>query len=72
MFIGILFYDIRYQNLDPTWSYEETLYLFDLCRQFDCRFIVVHDRYSYPNSKREIFDLKDRYYVVTSKILQSN
>ena len=27
------------------WSGDETDYMMQLCKQFDCRFIIVHDRY---------------------------
>jgi DNA methyltransferase 1-associated protein 1 len=32
---------------DPEWSRAETDYLFDLCRQFDLRFVVIADRYNF-------------------------
>ncbi|OMJ30295.1 SWR1-complex protein 4 [Smittium culicis] len=32
---------------DPDWSYDETIYLFQLCKDFDLRFILIHDRYAY-------------------------
>ncbi|KAI7819751.1 hypothetical protein BX661DRAFT_201203 [Kickxella alabastrina] len=38
-------YDKCIAPLDARWSKEETDYLLVLCRQFDLRFIVVHDRY---------------------------
>ena len=34
---------------DPEWTKEETDYLFNLMREYDGRFFVVHDRYEYPN-----------------------
>ena len=37
--------------LDPKWTREETDYLFELVRQYDGRFYVVHDRYEFPNSE---------------------
>ena len=33
---------------DPSWTKEETDYLFNLVREYDGRFYVVHDRYEYP------------------------
>ena len=41
------------------WSKEETDQLFDLCEQFDLRFIVIADRFNPP---RSIEELKSRYY----------
>jgi len=41
----------------------------DLCKRFDLRFYVIFDRYEYPNHKRTMEDLKDRYYQLTKKLL---
>mmetsp|Transcript_44253 Transcript_44253/g.73788 ORF Transcript_44253/g.73788 Transcript_44253/m.73788 type:complete len:265 (+) Transcript_44253:470-1264(+) len=40
--------DVEYENhlKDPKWSRAETDKLFDLCRRFDLRFLVIHDRYN--------------------------
>jgi len=54
---------------DTEWTKEETDYLMDLCRRFDLRFFIIHDRYAYPSSTRTIEDMKDRYYTVTRRIL---
>ncbi|KAJ3037532.1 swr complex subunit, partial [Rhizophlyctis rosea] len=54
---------------DPTWSREETDYLYQLCRQFDLRFIIIADRYEYPGSERTIEDLRDRYYSNSRKLI---
>ncbi|CAJ0908056.1 3364_t:CDS:2, partial [Entrophospora sp. SA101] len=56
--------------IDRDWSKEETDYLFDMCRKYDLRFIIIHDRYDFPNKIRTIEDLKERYYSVCKKILQ--
>ena len=63
------------EDLDPTWDWEETDYLWDLCRTYDLRFIVIHDRYNYTDINgnsidRSIEDLKERYYSVCRKILE--
>lgn len=54
---------------DDNWSKQETDYLFELCKRYDLRFFVVHDRWDpaqIPNAKnRSIDELKDRYYKVT-------
>ncbi|PWA01562.1 hypothetical protein BB558_002344 [Smittium angustum] len=65
------------------WTFDETRYLFDLCKTFDLRFQVIHDRYSYspPNSEqqqdikpslnqRSIEDLKARYYSIIKKMIE--
>jgi hypothetical protein len=33
---------------DPDWTLEETNYLWDLCRRFDLRWVVIQDRYEWP------------------------
>lgn len=56
---------------DSNWTYEETIYLWQLLSRFDLRFLVVHDRYDnkqYP--PRTIEELKDRYYSICRKILE--
>lgn len=39
------------------WTYEETVYLWELCNAFDLRFIVIYDRYD-TKYQRTIEDLK--------------
>ncbi|RYQ89388.1 hypothetical protein Ahy_B09g096058 isoform E [Arachis hypogaea] len=51
---------------DPRWTKEETDQLFDLCEQFDLRFIVIADRFP---SSRTLEELKDRYYSVSRALL---
>lgn len=51
---------------DPMWTKEETDQLFDLCQQFDLRFVVIADRFP---SSRTVEELKDRYYSVARAIL---
>jgi DNA methyltransferase 1-associated protein 1 len=68
-------YNSHLKELDPGWTLEETKYLWELCKQFDLRFIVIHDRYEFPcsgqtNSQRTIEELKDRYYSVSRKLLE--
>lgn len=44
------------------WTKAETDHLFDLCRRFDLRFIVVHDRWDHKKySARTVEDLKNRF-----------
>lgn len=59
----------KFQDLDGTWSYEETVYLWDLCKQFDLRFIVIHDRYDEKHN-RTIEELKHRYYSIAKRLLE--
>ncbi|KAL3814453.1 hypothetical protein ACJIZ3_015721 [Penstemon smallii] len=51
---------------DPAWTKEETDQLFDMCEQFDLRFIVIADRFP---SSRTVEELKHRYYSVSRTIL---
>uniref|UniRef100_A0A6I8RLN6 DNA methyltransferase 1-associated protein 1 n=1 Tax=Xenopus tropicalis TaxID=8364 RepID=A0A6I8RLN6_XENTR len=54
---------------DDGWTKAETDHLFDLCRRFDLRFIVIHDRYDHQQfKKRSAEDLKDRYYGICAKL----
>jgi DNA methyltransferase 1-associated protein 1 len=43
--------------------------MLDLCEMFDCRFIVVADRYEWKSDgktvERSVEDIKERYYKVT-------
>jgi DNA methyltransferase 1-associated protein 1 len=45
------------------------LYLWDLCKRFDLRFIVVHDRYD-ADYDRTLEELKHRYYSVARRVLE--
>ncbi|CAB4066157.1 DMAP1 [Lepeophtheirus salmonis] len=78
-----MYTDLEYQNHLSSdgedgkgWSRAETDHLFDLCRRFDLRFTVIHDRYSRNNAssfpQRSIEDLKERYYNVTEKLKIAN
>jgi DNA methyltransferase 1-associated protein 1 len=68
---------------DARWTYEETRYLFDLCRDYDLRWVVVHDRYNWKKEDgddsmpvdettdgRTIEDVKERYYSVCRALLK--
>ncbi|KAJ2722598.1 swr complex subunit [Coemansia sp. Benny D115] len=73
------------EQLDTSWTREETDYLFYLCGQFDLRFIVIHDRYyQHPScprgvkeravaaaEERSLEDLKDRYYAICRTLTQA-
>ena len=71
-------------HAEDDWTREETDYLFELCKTYDLRFLIIADRYDYDGKSRsievmhhchfracscQIQDLKERYYSVTRKIL---
>jgi DNA methyltransferase 1-associated protein 1 len=54
---------------NESWSRQETDHLFDLCRRFDLRFIVIRDRWDrsrFPD--RSVEDLKERYYDICATL----
>lgn len=51
---------------DSNWTREETDQLFDLCEQFDLRFIIIADRFT---PSRSVEELKNRYYAAVRAIL---
>jgi DNA methyltransferase 1-associated protein 1 len=55
----------------PGWSKEDTDVLMDLCRQWDLRFVVVHDRWPSSAQSRTLEQLKDRYYGICTTLLSS-
>ena len=56
----------------PGWSKEETDRLMSLCKEYDLRFIIVHDRWCESgSSSRTIEELKDRYYSIARSLLSS-
>ncbi|KAI9030429.1 hypothetical protein DFJ74DRAFT_470315 [Hyaloraphidium curvatum] len=61
----------RHLRFDAHWGKGETDYLFEMCRQYDCRFPVIADLYEYGDSKRSIEDLKERYYKICKKIFET-
>ena len=61
------FSDLEYQQHlhDDNWTKQETDHLFDLCRQFDLRFVVIQDHWDKEKfSPRSVEDLKERYYNI--------
>ena len=65
-------YDELIKPNDIDWTYEETLYLWDLLKLYDLRFTIVQDRYDEKLYKdRTIEGLKDRYYSICRKILEN-
>ncbi|XP_025601971.1 DNA methyltransferase 1-associated protein 1 isoform X2 [Athalia rosae] len=54
------------------WTRSETDHLFDLCRRFDLRFIIIRDRWDrnkFPD--RSVEDLKERYYQVCAALTRA-
>ncbi|KAG0221647.1 swr complex subunit [Mortierella sp. GBA43] len=51
---------VSYNLQDSDWSLEETNYLWDLCRRFDLRWVVIQDRYEWP--PQEVDRLALSYY----------
>lgn len=51
------------------WTLEETRHLFDVCRRFDIRWPIVHDRYDREKyGLRSMEDLKERFYAITAEL----
>lgn len=44
---------------DDGWTKAETDHLFDLCKRFDLRFIVVHDRYDHQQYRVRRLSMTD-------------
>ncbi|PIA18989.1 hypothetical protein COEREDRAFT_69646 [Coemansia reversa NRRL 1564] len=71
-------YEKCIESLDKGWSRIETDYLLHMCRLFDLRFIIIHDRYyshiDCPSSgiepNRTLEDLKGRYYAIGRALTQ--
>jgi len=53
-------YEYDQHLTDPNWTSQETTYLFNLLREFDLRFIVVADRYSYQNARTRTVEVSRR------------
>lgn len=51
------------KNDNDDWEYQEVDYLFQLCRKYDLRWFVIHDRYNYGKS-RTLEELKEKFYHV--------
>ncbi|KAE9413341.1 hypothetical protein Angca_004611, partial [Angiostrongylus cantonensis] len=58
----------KYLKVD-NWTLEQTRHLFDVCRRFDIRWPIVHDRYDREKyGFRSMEDLKDRFYAITNEL----
>ena len=65
--------DLEYQQHlhDDCWTRQETDHLFDLCKRFSLRFIVINDRWDREKyANRSVEDLKERYYNICNKLLK--
>lgn len=49
------------------WTYEETAYLFDLCKSFELKWHIIYDRYNF-GTNRSIEDLKEHFYRICKHI----
>lgn len=45
------------KRVDASWTKDETDYLFNLVREYDGRFYVVHDRYEYQNGPQRSLEV---------------
>ncbi|KAG7191551.1 swr complex subunit [Scheffersomyces spartinae] len=54
-----------------TWTYEETKYLWDLCKAFELKWPIIHDRYTYDLGRTQE-DLKEQFYRLSAKALDSH
>ncbi|KAK6590742.1 DNMAP1 like Myb domain [Cryptosporidium xiaoi] len=66
-------YNKYLKDIDSDWSEEDTYLLFELCREYDLRFIIIHDRYSPPSGiQRSLEQLKQRYYSISKKLVEAS
>lgn len=56
----------RLGNAGDDWDFQEVNYLFQLCRKYDLRWFVIHDRYNYGES-RTLEELKEKFYKVCQR-----
>ena len=53
----------------PAWEKAESDLLFELCRRFDLRWPVIHDRFPKGSTPRTMEQLKERYYGICNQLL---
>ena len=64
-------YDKLIKPNDRNWNYEQTMYLWDLIKQYQLKFVVIFDRFDEQTyGERTVESLKDRYYSVARTILE--
>lgn len=61
--------DIDSERDTNKWTYEETKHLFELCSAFELKWPVIYDRFS--NSSRTLEDLKEQFFRISVKIIES-
>jgi hypothetical protein len=54
-------------NVD-NWTKDETDYLLEQCQKFECKFIVIKDRWAFNGPRRTVEDIKARYYFIREKL----
>jgi hypothetical protein len=54
-------------NVD-NWTKEETDYLVEQCERFECKFIVIKDRWIFNGPSRSVEDIKARFYFIREKL----
>lgn len=59
------------ESPSESWSFDEVDYLFNLCRRYDMKWFVIHDRYSF-DKLRSLEDLKEKFYEVCRKFFSVN
>uniref|UniRef100_A0A0N5A916 DNA methyltransferase 1-associated protein 1 n=1 Tax=Syphacia muris TaxID=451379 RepID=A0A0N5A916_9BILA len=64
-----VFTDQEYDSclVSQKWTKDDTFHLFDLCRRYDLRWIIIADRWA-GSSRRSIEDMKDRFYTVINEL----
>jgi hypothetical protein len=48
------------------WTKEETDLLFALCRQYDLRFIVIHDRFTHDPTRSVTVEVLHSFFMINS------
>lgn len=66
---GILRQGVHMVPPQKMWTKAETDHLFSLCKQFDLRFPVIHDRWPDSYAVRSLDELKDRYYTFSRLVI---
>ncbi|CUM55711.1 uncharacterized protein AC631_05004 [Debaryomyces fabryi] len=51
------------------WTYQETKHLFELCNAYELKWPVIYDRFKNPD--RTLEDIKEQFYRVCAKIIES-
>lgn len=59
------------EDTGDSWSFEEVDYLFKLCRRYDMKWFVIHDRFSF-GKPRTLEDLKEKFYEVCRRYFSAN